>query len=151
MKLFYQKSFSVIKIPSGFLPGFDSLQPDSCMYGSNQHRSTGVQTSSINIYYYNSNLIQSAESHENDRHGSSDQTRRRASSLILRFTPVNETYSGISDQVTFIMINVLYTLPTLSKNFEIKYLGSSVQRLFTKEKHILKELSLIFFFAYYKP
>ena len=36
----------------------------------------------INIYYYNSNLIRSAGSRQVDRHGSADQTRRGASSLI---------------------------------------------------------------------
>ena len=36
----------------------------------------------IYIYYYNSNLIRSAGSRKVDRHGSPDQTRRGASSLI---------------------------------------------------------------------
>ena len=36
----------------------------------------------IYIYYYNSNLIRSAGSRQVDRHGSPDQTRRGASSLI---------------------------------------------------------------------
>ena len=41
-----------------------------------------IQAISRAIYYYNSNLIQSAGSRQVDRHGSPDQTRRRASSLI---------------------------------------------------------------------
>ena len=36
----------------------------------------------VNIYYYNSNLIRSAGSRQDDSHGSPDQTRCRASSLI---------------------------------------------------------------------
>ena len=46
-----------------------------------------------------------------DQHGKPDQPRRGA--------PVNKTWSDKSDQVTVIMINLLYTPPTLSKIFEM--------------------------------
>ena len=36
------------------------------------------------------------------------------------------------------MINLLYTFLTFSKKLWNKYLGSTFQRLITKEKHILK-------------
>ena len=60
-------------------------------------------------------MIRSAGSRQVDRHGSLDQTRRG------------------------IMINLLYTLPNYLKTLKWIF-----QRLFTKEKHILKELSLFF-------
>ena len=64
--------------------------------------------------------------------------------MDLIICAVNETRLGISDQVIVMMMNLLYTLPMLSKNFEINNLGSNVQRLFIKEKHILKTTIAIF-------
>ena len=61
-------------------------------------------------------------------------------------TRINETLSSTWDLGTVIMINLLYALTTLSKNFEInisdQLLNVSLQR---KKPHILKELPVIFF------
>ena len=75
-----------------------------------------------------------------------EKTKRMSTEAFVLFSPVNETLSGISgsDQVTVIMINLLYTLPASWKMFNVT--------LFTnKEKHIIKQLSSLFFNEYYNP
>jgi hypothetical protein len=52
-----------------------------------------------------------------DRHGSSDSRRSEASSAIWWSARVNKTWSTSSDQVTVVMINLLYT-SILNENFQ---------------------------------
>ena len=87
------------------------------------------------MYYYNNNLIRSAGSRLVDRDWSPNQTRRGALSLIIWFVPVKEMWCGIWDQVTVIMINLIFTLyPShVMKKLWNKYHGSNVQYLYTKE------------------
>ena len=101
----------------------------------------------IYIYYYNSNLIRSDGSRQVDRHGSPDQTRRGASRLILWSAPANETWSGISDQVTVIMIDLLYTLHTSWKYFEI----NCSMFIYWRKAHFKNNYRYYFFNVYYNP
>jgi hypothetical protein len=63
----------------------------------------------IHIYYYYSYLTRRVGPRLVDRRRSSDRTRREASSVIWWSAPVKETRSDSSDQVTVVMINLLYT------------------------------------------
>ena len=63
--------------------------------------------------------------------------------------PVSEMWSCISDQVTVIMINLLYTLPTLSKKFEINILDQLYKDYLLKKNTFKKELWLIFLCVLY--
>ena len=94
----------------------------------------------INIYYFNTNLIRRAKSHEVDRHGSPDQTRRACQRDAIQHFWWSYCFS---DRFMIYHATVIQTLWN-------KYLGSTVQGLLTKGKHILERTIVKFFFAYFE-
>ena len=73
-----------------------------------------------NIYYYNSNLIQSAGSRQVDRQGSLD--------LVIR----------ACQRVIVIMIKLLYTLSNVVENFEID-IWDQLFNVYLQKKNIFKK------------
>ena len=96
------------------------------------------------IYYYNNNLIRSARSCLVDRDWSTNQTRRGALSLINWFVPVNEMIRHFGSSYCYNDKFIIYFIPFLcNEKTLIKFHGSNVQHLLTKERLSLFILCLL--------